>query len=44
MADPGALADIIDVSISLADAEVQRDGFAGVMLVSEQRSRRRRAS
>ena len=35
MADPGALADIIDVSISLADAEVQRDGFAGVMLVSE---------
>lgn len=35
MADPGALSDIIDVTITLADAEVQRDGFSGVMLVSE---------
>ena len=35
MADPGSLSDIIDVTITLADAEVQRDGFSGVMLVSE---------
>lgn len=35
MADPATLSDLIDVTITLADAEVQRDGFSGIMLVSE---------
>lgn len=35
MPDPAALEDIIDVTITLADAEVAREGFAGIMLVSE---------
>lgn len=35
MADPAALSDIIDVKITLADAEIAREGFSGVMLVSE---------
>lgn len=35
MADPSELSDLIDVTITLADAEVQREGFSGIMLVSE---------
>lgn len=35
MADPTALSDIIDVEVTLQQADVSRDGFAGVMLVSE---------
>lgn len=35
MADPTALSDIIDVTVTLQQADVSRDGFAGVMLVSE---------
>lgn len=35
MADPTALSDIIDVSVTLQQADVSRDGFAGVMLVSQ---------
>lgn len=35
MADPGVLSDIVDVTVVLADAEVQREGFSGIMLVSE---------
>ena len=35
MADPNALSDIIDVTVTLQQADISRDGFAGVMLVSE---------
>lgn len=35
MPDPGFLSDIIDVTITLADAEIQREGFSDIMLVSE---------
>jgi len=35
VADPTALSDIIDVEVTLQQADVSRDGFAGVMLVSE---------